>query len=114
MKLAECIVYADIVIDGSKESVNYVYCAMHYNTFSTVETSSKLQKAAKKTYQPFVFCCFVICAHKLKISKKLAKLLEKSKVNKFKYFKCLLVRVACPKNSNILFYSHIYIRRHSQ
>src|SRR6218665_437098 len=93
--------YADIVMGGSKESVNYVYCAMHDNKFSTVETSSKIQKAAKKTYQLFVFYSCVICAHKLKISHKLAKLLEKSKVKKFKHSKCLLVRVTCPKNSNM-------------
>ena len=72
--------HADIVRDGSKESVNYVYCAMHYNKFATVETSSKIQKAAKKTYQLFIVCCCVVCAHKLKISQKLAKHLEKSKV----------------------------------
>jgi len=93
--------YADIVMDGSKETVNYVYCAMHDNKFATVETSSKIQKAAKKTYQLFVFCCCVVCAHKLKISQKLAKPLEKSKVKKFKHSKCLLVRVTCPKNSNM-------------
>src|SRR6218665_2262553 len=101
MELAECVVYADIVMDGSKESVNYVYCAMHDKKFATVETSSKIEKAAKKTYQPFVFCCCVVCAHKLKISQKLAKLLEKSKVKKFKHSKYLLVRVICSKNSNM-------------
>jgi len=42
MELAECVVYVDIVMDGSKESVNCVYCAMHYNKFSTTETSSKI------------------------------------------------------------------------
>ena len=44
MELAECVVYADIVglMDGSKESVNFVYCAMHYNKFATIETSSKI------------------------------------------------------------------------
>src|SRR6218665_52288 len=93
--------YADIVMDGSKESENYVYCAMHDSKFETVETSSKIQKAAKKTYQLFVFCCCLVCAHKLKISQKLAKLLEKSKVKKFKHSKCLLVWVTCPKNSNM-------------
>ena len=74
--------YADIVMDGSIESVNYVYCAMHDNKFATVETSSKIQKAAKKTYQLFVFCCCVVYAHKLKISQKLAKLFEKIKSKK--------------------------------
>src|SRR6218665_3939642 len=76
-------------------------CAMHYNTFATVETSSKISTAVKKTYQLFGFCCCVVCAHKLKISKKLAKLLEESKVKKFKHSKCLLVRVICSKNSNM-------------
>src|SRR6218665_3521327 len=94
--------HADIVRDGSKESVNYVYCAMHYNKFATVETMQfQNLKATKKTYQLFIVCCCVVCAHKLKISQKLAKLLEKSKVKEFKHPKCLLVRVTCPKNSNM-------------
>jgi len=42
--------YADIVRDESKESVNYVYCAMHYtcNKFATVETSPKFKKLQRK------------------------------------------------------------------
>ena len=44
MELAECVVYADIVMGGSKESVNCVYCAMHDNKFATLETSSKIEK----------------------------------------------------------------------
>jgi len=31
MELAECVVYTDIVTDGSKENVDYVCCAMHDN-----------------------------------------------------------------------------------
>src|SRR6218665_517489 len=101
MELAECVVYADIVMDGSKESVNYVYCAMHYNIFATVETSSKIQKAAKKTYKLFVFCCCVLlcsmCSQVQNITK-IDKPFRKIKSNKFKHSKCLLVRVTCPKN----------------
>ena len=69
MELAECVVglYADIVMDGSKESVNYVYCAMHYNKFATVETSSKIQKLQRKLtsflFSAVVYFC-VVCAHK--------------------------------------------------
>ena len=92
--------YADIVMNGSKESLNNVYCAMFYNKFGTVETSSKIQKAAKKTYQLFVFCCCVVCAHKLKITK-IGKSFRKIKSKKFKHSKCLLVRVTCPKNLNM-------------
>src|SRR6218665_2116156 len=91
---------------GSKESVNYVHCAMHYNKFTTVETSSKIQKAAKKTYQLFVFCCGVICAHNLKISQKLAKLLEKLKVKTFKHSK---MSVSAGNMSNELKYEYYLI-----
>jgi|SRR6218665_2116882 len=103
MELAECVVYADIVMDGSKESVNYVYCAMHYNKFATVETSSKIQKAAKKTYQLFVFCCCVLlctgsmCSQVQNITK-IGKTYRKIKSKKSKHSKCLLVRVTCPRN----------------
>jgi len=42
MELAEGVVYADIVMDGSKESVNYVYCAMHDTKFATLEKGGKI------------------------------------------------------------------------
>src|SRR6218665_2544798 len=99
MELAECVVYADIVMDGSKESLNYVYCAMHYNKLATVKTSSKIQKAAKKTYQVFVFCCcvllFSMCSQVQNITK-IGTIFRKIKSKKSKHSKCLLVRVTCP------------------
>ena len=93
MELAECVVYANIAMDGyrSKESVNYVYCALHYNKFATVETSSKIQKAAKKTYQVFVFCCCVLlcsmCSQVQNITK-IGKTFRKIKSKISKHSKC--------------------------
>src|SRR6218665_123129 len=88
-----------------KENVNYVYCAMHHIfTQEICNCRNQFQnlKSCKENSPAFCFLLLCsICAHQLKVSlKSLPKLLEKSKVEKFKHSKCLLVRVTCPKNSN--------------
>src|SRR6218665_444068 len=55
--------------------------------FATVKISSKILKAAKKTYQLFTFCCCVVCAHQLKISQKLGKPFRKINSRRIETFK---------------------------
>src|SRR6218665_1722561 len=89
--------YADIVMDGSKESVNYVYCTMHDNKFATVETSSKIKKAAKKTYQLFFLLLCSMCPQaQNETSSKIKKAAKKT----YQLFFLLLCSM-CPQAQNI-------------
>src|SRR6218665_1553310 len=91
------IVSISLLMDGSKESVNYVHYAMHYNKFATVETSSEILKSCKENLPAFCFLLLCnMCSQAQNITK-IGKSFRKINNNS----KCLLVRLTCPQNSNM-------------
>src|SRR6218665_1003223 len=85
MELAECVVYADIVMDGSKESVNYVYCVMHYNKICNCRNQFQNLKSCKETLPAFCFLLLCSMCSQAQNITKISKTFRK--IKKFKQFK---------------------------